>query len=354
MNAPDTQLKNDSGLQSRGLDTRQQLEILGSLPYNFSETIQSHNSKKLLEISESKNLAPRSLEIFQMNIGKWCNQACLHCHVNASPQRTEFMDIETINQCLGIIASVESIHTVDITGGAPEGNPHFRYLVKEARNLGKKVIDRCNLTILSEPGMEDLHHFLSQENVEICSSLPHFSPSFTDRQRGDGVFQKSIQGLQKLNSVGYGKDRTLNLVYNPTGLYISSSQAQLEYEFREVLDKKYGIQFHHLFTINNMPINRYLEALVRKEKFSEYMELLVASFNPATLSGLMCLNQISVSYDGKIYDCDFNQMLDLESEEETSVKNFDLDRFLKRKIVTANHCFGCTAGSGSSCGGELV
>jgi radical SAM/Cys-rich protein len=295
-----------------------------------------------------------SLSTFQMNIGKWCNQACKHCHVDASPIRTEMMTKETMDQCLAIIASVPSIKTVDITGGAPEGNRHFRYLVKSVSKLGKHTIDRCNLTILEEPGNEYLYDFLSSHKVEICSSLPYFSESQTNKQRGDGVFEKSIVAIQKLNKLGYGTKLTLNLVYNPVGVFLSSSQRQLEREFKENLFKKFGITFNQLFCINNLPINRFLAALVRAGKFETYMETLVNAYNPQTLEGLMCRHQISVGYDGNVYDCDFNQMLELSAKPFSHISQFHLDSFLEREVVVANHCYGCTAGAGSSCGGELV
>jgi len=298
-------------------------------------------------------LKARSLKVFQINVGKWCNQACRHCHVDASPIRTEMMDLETVELCLSVIKRTPSIETVDITGGAPEGNPHFRKIVLEAKALGKHVIDRCNLTILEEPGMDWLYDFLAEQKVEIISSLPSFIETTTDNQRGKGVFQKSITALRKLNQLGYGSNLPLNLVYNPNGLFLSTSQATLEKEFKENL-KKHGITFNHLYCINNLPINRFLSALVRSNKFDMYMDTLTNAFNPSTLSGLMCLDQISVGYDGSIYDCDFNQMLDINSKTLNHIRDFDLEKFLSRDIATANHCYGCTAGAGSSCGGEII
>ncbi|TGN08714.1 arsenosugar biosynthesis radical SAM (seleno)protein ArsS [Leptospira ilyithenensis] len=325
----------------------EQMNILGSYPDSFGTKIRIG--------TDAKNpLTGLTLTTFQINVGKWCNQACKHCHVDASPIRTEMMTRETIDKCLSIIKSVPEIQTVDITGGAPEGNIHFRYLVEEVRKLDKKIIDRCNLTILEEKGNEDLHEFLAANDVEICSSLPYFSQSRTDQQRGDGVFNKSITALQKLNKLGYGIRLPLNLVYNPVGVFLSSAQKQLEREFKENLDKKYGIVFNNLYCINNMPINRYLGALVRTGKFETYMETLVNAYNPMTLEGLMCRHQISVGYDGKIYDCDFNQMLELEAKPVSHINNFDYETFVNRNIVVANHCFGCTAGAGSSCGGEVA
>jgi len=325
--------------------------MVGFQEYRFQDYLKKHSP--ISGVSDG-NLKPSTLEVFQMNIGKWCNQACHHCHVDASPKRTEYMNLETMNQCIRIIAEHPQIHTVDITGGAPEGNPNFRYLVQEIRKMNRTIIDRCNLTILSELGFEDLCEFLASNQVVVFSSLPHFTASYTDKQRGDKVFEKSVAGLKKLNSVGYGDSIPLNLVCNPTGLYLSSSQAQMEYEFLRVLSEKYDIQFNHLFVINNMPINRFLESLVRKGKYEEYMNLLAFAFNPATIPGLMCRNQISVGYDGTIYDCDFNQMLNLESNAINHVAHFDLIAFENRNIVTASHCLGCTAGAGSSCSGEIA
>lgn len=322
-----------------------QIEKLNSYPKPFYEFIRRDH---ITPITGS------SLSVFQMNIGKWCNQACKHCHVDASPLRTEMMSKEIMDQCLAVIASVPSIKTVDITGGAPEGNPNFKYLVESVRKLGKHIIDRCNLTILEEPGNEYLYDFLVANEVEVCSSLPYFSESQTDKQRGDGVFEKSIRAIQKLNQLGYGKNLTLNLVYNPVGVFLSSSQKQLEREFKENLSKKFGIIFHQLFCINNLPINRFLAALVRAGKFDMYMETLVNAYNPQTLNGLMCRHQISVGYDGKVYDCDFNQMLELKAKPFSHISSFQLDAFLEREVVVANHCYGCTAGAGSSCGGEIV
>lgn len=299
-------------------------------------------------------LTALSLRTFQINVGRWCNQACRHCHVDASPTRTEMMDRETAALCVDVLAQLPDVEIVDITGGAPEGNENFRYLVEESQKLGKHVMDRCNLTILEEPGFEDLHTFLAKHQVEIVASLPHFAEGRTDNQRGRGVFEKSIAALKKLNAVGYGTDHVLNLVYNPSGVFLSSSQAQLEREFREQLQRRYKIVFNSLFCLNNMPINRYLESLVRAEKFEAYMERLVDAYNPDTLDGLMCRHMVSVGYDGQVYDCDFNQMLDMPAESVTHLRDFDLDAFVNRRIRTSSHCFGCTAGAGSSCGGEVV
>ncbi|MDF3821911.1 arsenosugar biosynthesis radical SAM protein ArsS [Leptospira sp. 96542] len=316
-------------------------------------TLRSFSGQKFAQ-SVGHSITPHSLKIFQINVGKWCNQACRHCHVDASPIRTEMMDKETVDLCLEVIAKTPSIDTVDITGGAPEGNPYFKDLVLGARKLGKRVMDRCNLTILEEPGYDWLYEFLSSNNVEIVSSLPSFIENTTDNQRGKGVFQKSITALKKLNEFGYGTKIPLNLVYNPNGLFLGSGQTVLEKEFKENLQKKYGIVFNQLFCINNLPISRFLSALVRGGKFEMYMETLANAYNEATVAGLMCRDQISVGYDGSIYDCDFNQMLDLKSNAVKHLKDFNLQTILSRNIVVENHCYGCTAGAGSSCGGEIV
>jgi len=327
------------------LSSSEQLAILGGYAADFTQT-----SRK----ADPLFLKPGSLKTFQINVGKWCNQACRHCHVDASPQRSEIMPAEIIDKCLEIIAATGSIDTVDITGGAPEGHPQFRQLVSAVRRLGKHAIDRCNLTILEEPGFEDMAAFLASEKVEIIASLPHFAMQRTDQQRGAGVFTKSIAALKKLNTLGYGDHLPLNLVYNPTGIFLSGNQAELEREFRTKLAGDFGIVFNNLYCINNMPINRFLFALERAGKTSEYLTTLVNAFNPQTLPGLMCRSQISVGYDGSIYDCDFNQMLDMKTEGVSHVKDFDLSKLSSRSIKTANHCYGCTAGAGSSCGGAVA
>jgi radical SAM/Cys-rich protein len=325
----------------------QQLKIISKNKPSFDEAISPH-------LSEEIGMSALSLTTFQMNIGKRCNQACRHCHVGASPIRTEMMSLETMNRCLEIIANTESIEIVDITGGAPEMNEHFTYLVNECKKLGKHVIDRCNLTILEEPGYEKLYDFLSDNNVEIVASLPYFRKSHTDMQRGRGVFEKSITALTKLNALGYGNGKVLNLVYNPAGAFLSAGQKALEREFKDNLSSQYNISFNNLYCINNMPLDRFLRSLIRAEKLDEYMELLKNYFNPTTLDGLMCRHQVSVSYNGYVYDCDFNQMLDLRAKPVSHIDDFNYEAFLSRKIRTANHCFGCTAGAGSSCGGEIA
>lgn len=329
------------------MNIEKQLKLLATSPASFGKYIQDH-------VNHDGRLTALSLSTFQINVGKKCNQACSHCHVDASPTRTEMMSRETAESCLRIIGKLDEIETVDITGGAPEINKNFGYIVTESRRLGKHVIDRCNLTILEEPGFEHLYQFLTDNEVEIVASLPHFDQAHTDRQRGEGVFDKSIIALKKLNELGYGRKLPLNLVYNPAGLFLSAPQKQLEREFKENLKRKFGIVFDNLYCINNLPINRYLARLKQLGKFETYMEILVNAFNPATLDGLMCRHQISVGYDGQIYDCDFNQMLDMTVKAVAHVDSFDYQKFIDRRIETANHCFGCTAGSGSSCGGEIA
>jgi radical SAM/Cys-rich protein len=306
-------------------------------------------------------LRPTGIEIFQLNIGKLCNQACAHCHVDAGPdKKRENMSRETLEQCLRIIEATPSIHTVDITGGAPEMNPHFRWFVEACTALGKKVMDRCNLTIImANPKYRDLPAFFAQHRVHLVSSLPYFSKSRTDSQRGDGVFEDSIAAIGLLNEVGYGQEGSglhLDLVYNPTGAFLPASQASLEAEFKRQLQRRYGLVFNQLFAITNMPISRFLDYLLESGNYEAYMEKLVEVFNPATVTGLMCRNTLSISWDGYIYDCDFNQMLDLKvaCRESRHISTFDAAALQQRTIVVDQHCYGCTAGAGSSCGGEIA
>jgi radical SAM/Cys-rich protein len=270
------------------------------------------------------------------------------------------MSRETFEKCLDVLARYD-IPTVDITGGAPEMNPHFRWFVAACRRLGKRVIDRCNLTIIeSHARFRDLPEFFAEHRVEIVSSLPHFSALRTDRQRGDGVFDASIRALQRLNAAGYGLPDTgliLNLVYNPTGAFLPGSQAGLEAEFKRQLQRRYGVSFNALYAIVNMPISRFLDYLLESGNYDTYMQTLLDAFNPAAVAGLMCRNTISVSWDGYLYDCDFNQMLDLRIDlpaRRPHIDDFDLDALHNRSIVLNQHCYGCTAGAGSSCGGSII
>ncbi|NOY06142.1 MAG: radical SAM/Cys-rich domain protein [Chlorobi bacterium] len=304
------------------------------------------------------DLDPLSLETLQVNVGRLCNQACKHCHVDAGPARTEIMDRKTIDRILDILRD-HPIANLDITGGAPELNPHFRYLVESAKALGKHVMVRCNLTVLFEPGLEDLVEFYVRNAVEIVSSLPYFQEFETDTQRGKGVFEKSIKALRMLNDAGYGQEDSgllIDLVYNPVGAFLPPPQESLEREFKRELDHRYGITFNRLFTITNMPISRFLHFLQRTGNYETYMEKLVSSFNPAAAEGVMCRSLISVGYDGRLYDCDFNQMLDLNLNHGAphTILDFDFDRIVNRRIVFGDHCFGCTAGAGSSCGGATA
>lgn len=319
--------------------------ILQSYPDSFASRIANGNGNQLGALS---------FTTFQVNVGKRCNQACVHCHVDASPTRTEMMSRATAERCVELIASLPSVTTVDITGGAPEIHPVFRYLVEESRKLGKRVIDRCNLTILEVESFGWLYEFLPTHQVEIIASLPHYAPSNTDKMRGDGVYEASITALKKLNALGYGSRLPLHLVYNPVGLFLSAPQQELEREFKSQLQRRHGIVFDNLYCINNLPISRFLAFLHREGKFEQYMDTLSNAYNPATIDGLMCRHQISVGYDGQIYDCDFNQMLGMTTERVSHIDHFDLQAFMARSIKLGNHCYGCTAGAGSSCGGSIV
>ena len=304
-------------------------------------------------------LKPTGIEIFQVNVGKMCNQICKHCHVDAGPDRKEIMQRNTMQLCLNILRN-SNIQIVDLTGGAPELNPDFRWFVEEIKKLGKHVIVRCNLTIiLSNKKYYDLPEFFKNHNIEVVSSLPFYTADRTDRQRGDGVFEDSVKALQMLNAIGYGKENSgyiLNLVYNPAGAFLPPSQHALELEFKEALRSKYNIEFNHLFAITNMPISRYLDYLLQSGNYETYMEKLTMAFNPVAAKSLMCRNTISVSWDGFLYDCDFNQMLDLkvDCKQSKHIREFSLDALNGRNIVLNQHCYGCTAGAGSSCGGSVT
>ncbi len=302
------------------------------------------------------------IDTVQINTGKLCNQACLHCHVDAGPKRTEIMDSQTAEFALELVRAANA-QTVDITGGAPEMNPSFRYLVEQARGEGRRVIDRCNLTILFEPGQEDLPEFLSAMQVEIIASLPCYSEENVTKQRGQGVYDKSIQALLRLNAAGYGRTGsglTLNLIYNPVGSHLPPPQEQLEAEYKRELGTRFGITFNQLYTITNMPIARFAHSLERDGQLDAYMQLLASAFNPATIDGLMCRHQVSLSWDGFVYDCDFNQMLDMRLGNGKPLRlgeqsADDLVQLLEhREILLDSHCYGCSAGAGSSCGGALA
>jgi radical SAM/Cys-rich protein len=303
-------------------------------------------------------LRATGITVFQINVGKLCNQTCRHCHVDAGPDRTERMSKETAEQCIRALARTD-IPTVDITGGAPELNPNFHWLVEQSRALGRHVMDRCNLSVLLLPSQADLAEFFALHSVEIVASLPYYRASQTDAQRGEGVFEKSVEALQRLNTLGYGHPNSglvLNLVCNPVGAFLPPKQEAIEAQFRKELRARHGIEFNHLYTITNMPISRFLEFLLESGNYERYMERLTNAFNPTAAAGVMCRYTISVGWDGTLYDCDFNQMLDLPvgHDAPAHIRDFDLDRLNRRQITTRNHCYGCTAGAGSSCGGSVT
>jgi radical SAM/Cys-rich protein len=318
-----------------------------------------HATLPLLAATDFPPIRRRSLDTLQVNLGYKCNQSCLHCHVAASPQRTEMMDGDTIALVLDVLRA-RKIGTLDLTGGAPELNPHFRQLVREARALGVRVIDRCNLTILSEPGQDGLAAFLAEQGVEVTASLPCYTPANVDRQRGDGVFERSIAGLRQLNALGYGdpgRGLVLNLVYNPQGPSLPPPQDKLQADYKRELLLHFGIRFNHLHALTNMPIQRFGSTLVSKGSFGAYMKLLRGSYRADNLGAVMCRSLLSVDWKGFVYDCDFNQMLGLHADlaGHTRPHLRDLLRHdpSGAAIRVADHCYGCTAGQGSSCGGAL-
>jgi radical SAM/Cys-rich protein len=335
-----------------------QLRLLGSITLENLDHRGDFDAAVRASAGHSVHSGP--LEIFQINLGKLCNMTCRHCHVDAGPDRwDQVMDRDTVDACLRAVDR-SGAHTVDLTGGAPELNPHFRYLVEECASRGVHVVDRCNLTVLLLPRSGDLPEFLAAHGVEVVCSLPHSRRRNTDAQRGDGTYEKSIEALRHLNGAGYGGGdpaRRLTLVTNPAGAVLTGSQRAMEREWKAALAREHGITFDRLIALNNLPIARFLEWLESTGNLESYMRLLVNSFNPATIDGLMCRNTVSVSWDGRIYDCDFNQMLDLETRSEDGgpmhVAEFDPVRLAARRIVVGRHCYGCTAGAGSSCGGAL-
>jgi radical SAM/Cys-rich protein len=337
-------------------DPKYQIEILN----NHREPIKNlpgfHNKLKEIGLAPFK---PTGIEIFQVNVGYMCNQTCKHCHVDAGPERKEIMTRETMKYCLDALSGSD-IENVDLTGGAPEMNPDFRWFVEEIRKLDKHVMVRSNLTILTvNRNFKKLPQFFADQGVEIISSLPYYLQRNTDRQRGEGVFEKSIEALQMLNEVGYGNidnELILDLVYNPVGAFLPADQNQLEQDYKRELKRRYNIHFNNLYTITNMPISRFLEFLLISGNYEEYMEKLVTSFNPAAAQGVMCRNTISVGWDGYLYDCDFNQMLEIPVEKSSPqhVKDFDEYILNDREIMVDQHCYGCTAGAGSSCGGTII
>lgn len=304
-------------------------------------------------------LQPSAIDTLQVNLGKMCNQVCKHCHVDAGPDRKEIMSRHTMQLCLDALDRSD-IAIVDLTGGAPEMNPEFRWFVEELSKRNVHIMVRCNLTIiLANKKYHDLPTFFSKHKVEVISSLPHFSARRTNAQRGNGVFEKSIKALHMLNEVGYGQpdsDLKLNLVYNPSGAFLPADQQGLENEFKSKLRQDHQIEFNHLFAITNLPISRFLDYLIASDNYEDYMQKLIDAFNPAAVDGVMCRNTLSVGWDGYLYDCDFNQMLDLKLNNRSPehIRDFDLTRLTKRNIILNNHCYGCTAGAGSSCGGTLT
>ena len=315
----------------------------------------------LLKTTDFPAVTRNTLEILQVNLGYLCNQSCLHCHVAAGPNRKELMESENIQHILKIL-EIPTVHTLDLTGGAPEMNPLFKELVLAARGYGVKVIDRCNLTILLEPGYEDMADFLAQNECEIVASLPCYIEDNVDGQRGKGVYRKSMEALKKLNKLGYGQadsNLKITLVYNPTGPYLPPAQETLEKDYKTFLSEKFDIQFNQLFTITNMPIARFGSTLISKGEFEPYMNLLKDSFSAANLKGLMCINQLSIDWQGYVYDCDFNQMLNMNIRNPDNREKLHISDVLNTHmedipVQIADHCYGCTAGQGSSCGGALA
>ncbi len=319
-----------------------------------------HATLPLLVDTDFPALARGRLDTLQVNVGYACNQTCLHCHVNAGPTRTESMSRETADQVLRYLAASGAV-TLDLTGGAPELNPNFRHLVAGARALGARVIDRCNLTILMEPGYEDLAQFLADQRVDIVASLPCYTPELVDRQRGKGVYELSIAALRKLNALGYGREAgglTLDLVYNPQGASLPPAQAKLEADYKRILGGKFGVVFNRLFTLANMPIQRFGSTLVTKGQFGDYMNLLRSAHSDANLESVMCRSLVSIDYLGYVYDCDFNQMLGIPlrvaGKPRTHLKDVLARDLEGNAIAVRDHCYGCTAGQGSSCAGALA
>jgi radical SAM/Cys-rich protein len=333
---------------SEGLPVIRPERAAARAPAGFDQTLAAHGLE----------LRARAVETLQVNVGKLCNQACKHCHVDAGPRRQEVMSRETAERVIEALREFR-FRTLDITGGAPELNPSFRHLVGEASALGTHVIVRHNLTVMFEPGQDDLPEFFRAHRAEVVSSLPYFLEQQTDAQRGHGVFGKSVEALRRLNAAGYGVEGSglvLNLVYNPVGAFLPPPQSSIEADFRRELGSRHGVSFNRLYTITNMPIKRFLDYLRRSGNEERYMRKLVEAFNPGAVEGLMCRDLVSVDWTGRLYDCDFNQMLELGVSPELpqTISDFDHEKFAARRIVTDSHCFGCTAGSGSSCGGAVV
>ncbi|WP_298754710.1 arsenosugar biosynthesis radical SAM (seleno)protein ArsS [uncultured Psychroserpens sp.] len=353
-----TKLKTQS-LHKKGSDLAQsnkQLEILSNGIFQNGELPTFKD--KISETSQFP-LKAKKLEILQINVGYMCNQVCEHCHVDAGPDRKEIMTRETMQQCLEVIKN-SGAHTLDLTGGAPEMNPDFRWFVEEAAKVGiKDFIVRSNLTIIrANKKYYDLPEFFKKHNVHVVSSMPHWTRGKTDKQRGDGVFDKSIKALQELNAVGYGmpdSNLRLDLVYNPSGAFLPGDQMSMEKDFKKALMEDFGIQFHNLFAITNLPISRFLDYLIASENYEDYMYQLVDAYNPAAVANVMCTNTLSVSWDGYLFDCDFNQMLELPVNSKAKhISEFNEELLEGRNIVISQHCYGCTAGAGSSCQGVVA
>ena len=342
--------------QSDLSDPKEQLKVLSNGLFSDGEL--PTFSTKIAEVGHLP-LKPTPLEIFQVNVGYMCNQVCSHCHVDAGPDRKEIMTRETMRLCLDALQA-SGATTLDMTGGAPEMNPDFRWFVEEASKVGvKDFIVRSNLTILrANKKYYDMPEFFKEHNVHVVSSLPFYNRERTDKQRGDGVFSKSIEALQELNKVGYGMPGTglqLDLVYNPSGAFLPADQMSLEQQFKEALMEDFGISFNQLFAITNLPISRFLEYLIASGNYEDYMYALVDAFNPGAVEGVMCRNTVSVSWDGYLYDCDFNQMLALPvAAKGKHLKDFNPEELAARNIVVSQHCYGCTAGAGSSCQGTTT
>lgn len=324
-------------------------QIMGGILPQFGDKL---NEIGLFPLKSTK------VDIFQVNVGKMCNQVCKHCHVDAGPDRKEIMTRETMQACLDVLEKYD-IGTVDLTGGAPEMNPEFRWFVEEISKMGRHIIVRCNLTIIvANKKYNDLPEFFAKHGIEVVSSLPHYTPGRTDSQRGDGVFGQSIKALQMLNAVGYGKAGSgleLNLVYNPTGAFLPGNQDELEKDYKRVLKQDFDIDFNQLFAITNLPVSRFLDYLVASKNIDTYMEKLIDAYNPSAAAGVMCRNTVSISWDGYLFDCDFNQMLEIPvNAKGQHINDFDLEELESRDIEINQHCYGCTAGSGSSCGGQTA
>lgn len=334
----------------------EQIEIL---EHGVSDEYLITPFQQKLEESNLYPLKPETITTFQINVGKMCNQVCKHCHVDAGPDRKEIMTTETMQQCLDVLAANPSLQIVDLTGGAPEMNPNFRWFVEEIKKLDRHVIVRCNLTIIrANKKYYDLPDFYKKHNIEVVSSLPFYSKDRTDKQRGDGVFEDSITSLQMLNKVGYGIEGSnliLNLVYNPAGAFLPPSQEALEKEFKAALQKDFGISFNNLFAITNLPISRFLHYLMQSGNYEMYMEKLIEAYNPVAAANVMCRTTLSIGWDGYIYDCDFNQMLEMKVDcSSKHISNYNAAALQNRDIIVNQHCYGCTAGAGSSCGGAVT